>query len=169
MITILNKKKMFTEKEIPSDIQEYFQIMAITGGMMGLDMYRRCQEIIDNNPKWFTWEHKYKSIPNEVHEAYKDEIDPDRHLPLFERFKPNGSEEGFNGLLPSIMNNPNIVHLDFSKEALEKFSLVDAMKEMFEQQEDERKRRLEKEKKDKELWDKHYKKYKLEWRSESRW
>jgi hypothetical protein len=27
----------------------------------------------------------------------------------------------------------------------------------------------EKEKKDKELWDKHYKKYKLEWRSESRW
>jgi len=157
---------MFTEKEIPSDIQEYFQIMAITGGMMGLEMYRRCQEIIDNNPKWFTWEHKYKSIPNEVHEAYKDEIDPDRHLPLFERFKPNGSEEGFNGILHSIMNSSNIVNINLSKE---KFSLVDAMKEMFEQQENERKRILEKEKKDKALWDKHYKKYKLEWRSEIRW
>jgi len=149
---------MFTEKEMPKDVQEYLAIISATGGMMGLKMYNRCQEIIDNNPKWFAWEHKYKSIPKEVHDAYMDEKYPDRNKPLV-------FTEGSNKGILVLINESRNAHLNLSKET---FSIVDAMKDLFEMQEKQDKEMFAKEKQDKELWDKHYKKYKLEFRSDCR-
>jgi len=152
---------MFTEKEMPKDVQEYLVIMSATGGMMGLEMYKRCQVIIDNNPKWFVWEHKYKSIPKEVHNAYMDEKYPNRNKPLV---FSEGSDKGFLARINESRNVP----FNLSKEALDNFSIGDAMKDLFEMQEKQDKEMFAKEKQDKELWDKHYKKYKLEFRSDCR-
>jgi len=143
------------EKEIPSDVQEYLQIMSITGGMMGLEMYRRCKSIVENNPTWFPWEHKYKSLPQEVHDAYLDEKNPDRHLPFaFETMRGN------NGVIPDIRNKEAFFDCQPKESFLEMWH--DFVKTL----EKERKEREEIENSDKALWDKHYKKYELEWRSD---
>lgn len=150
---MFKNKIVFTEKEIPSDIQEYFQIMAITGGMMGLEMYQRCKAIIENNPTWFPWEHKYKSIPQEVHDAYLDEKNSDRHEPL--SFTAMGSS---NGIIPDIMSKGTVFNYP------PKESLSELWQQILEADAKYKKDVLERDKKEKALWDKHYKKYKLEWR-----
>jgi len=40
------------------------------------ETYKRLQATIDKYPEYFPWEHKYKSIPQEVHDLYhKEEIE----------------------------------------------------------------------------------------------
>jgi hypothetical protein len=141
-------------EEMPDEVVEYYRIMAITGGLMGLQMYNRCKEIVENNPKYFVWEHTYKSIPDEVHEAYLDEKNPDRHKPL--EFKKIGSGNGILAdieamEIPEFKIDPN-------------FNLANALMDMIKHQDALHKKQWEQENADKKLWDKYYKKYKLEYR-----
>lgn len=159
---------MFTQKNIPKDVQEYLAIVSATSGFVGSDMYKRCQEIIMNNPKFFPWEHKYESIPQEVHQSYRKEkgdISNERWLAYNNQLQ----DDSFQGIIPFLNSKPNVVKVDLSKNAIDNFSLIDAMDEIFQMQEKERLREIEQDKIDKELWDKHYKKYGLEYRKPSKW
>lgn len=145
---------------MPKDIEEYQTIMMITGGVMGLKMYNRCEEIIDNNPDYFPWEHRYKSIPEGVHKAYLDEKYPERDLPLFGSIENNSTK--FDGIIPSIMNNGNNVNFTING------SIIDMFQELINENCRRRKEDMELDIVDKALWDKHYSKYKLEYRKKDR-
>lgn len=143
-------------EKVPKEILEYWRIMAITGGMMGRDMYRRCQEIIDNNPLWFVWEHKYKSVPQEVHNAYKKETRSGEWFSIDTDIK----KESFIGLIPTLKNRGTVYNYPSEK------SLEELLTEFGETYSKEQKRKFEQGKKDKALWDKYYKKYNLEYRKD---
>jgi hypothetical protein len=119
---------------------------------MGLEMYEKCQKIINENPKYFPWEHKYNSIPKEVHEAYLDEKYPNRHEPFI-----GGGSVG-RGILELINEQP----VSFAD--TEEKSLVEIFESVINFQETARKQREKQYQKDKALWDKHYKKYGLKYR-----
>lgn len=144
-------------EKIPKEVLEYMAMTSVNGGMLGLKMFTRCQEIINKYPNWFQWEHKYKSIPKEVHDAYIKERNPNIDKPLVLR-------DGFNGILNELKDKSNAVNLGFNKEGIEGFSISKALSEIFKAQEDARIELKKEEAKSKELWDKHYKKYKLEYR-----
>ena len=146
-------------ENMPDEIIEYYQIMGITGGLMGLKMYERCEQIIENNPLYFPWETKYKSLPKEVHEAYLNEKNPDRNLTIEEYNAKHGESIG---LIPSIMKMKTSV-INYNPSSGD-FSLSESIKMLIDTQSLERKSREQREKREKELWDKHYKKHGLEYK-----
>lgn len=129
--------KPFYEKDIPQEVKEYMSIVAGTGGMMGLKLYQKCKAIEDKYPEWFPWEHKYQSIPQEVHDAYKNE-----------KYSLELHRKGTSKIVVS-----------FNKPLLE---LIKEWKENLIKEQEIDKKQL---RKDKELWDKHYKKYRLKFRN----
>lgn len=131
--------KKFSEKDIPQEVKEYMAIVAGTGGLMGLKLYRKCKTIEEKYPEWFPWEHKYNSIPQEVHDAYRNEQ-------------------------YSSTPKPNEISKEAVSFSFNDKSLLDALNKWQESLINEQRIKAEQLKKDKELWDKHYKKYGLEFR-----
>ena len=141
--------------EIPAEVMEAIAIYTATGGMVGSKTFERLQEIINKYPKWFPWEHKYKKIPLEVHEAYrKEKYGFDISDPGEWRDKEPGK-----GLMQMIEENVRIIEVHTNDK-----SLKTLLEESWDEMERVRLKQIEDEKNDKALWDKHYKKYNLEYR-----
>ena len=101
-------------------------------------------EYIRAHPEYFPWEHKYWSIPDEVHQAFYDECYPKVETPAI--------EEGI-GLYAGIHSSDEPAV--FTKKSL--YELLDMLQQIdIEKREREQHRRG--------LWHKHYNKYKLPYR-----
>jgi len=129
--------------EIPSDVAWAMAIRHI--GYCGSDTYRKIQDIIDRNPLWFPWEHRYKHVPQEVHKAYYDE----KHPP---------SDKPIKSLWEQMNKKPR------KRKKLTEKSLIEMFDEIFTLSEKARKKRIRERNKAKKLWDKYYKQYNLEYR-----
>jgi hypothetical protein len=140
--------------DIPEEVMEVWAIQSITGGMMGSEMYQKCMEAFKKYPKYFHWEHTYYHVvPKEVHEAFKDELYPDRHKPI---------EYKGNGLIPDVMAmKPTVVECSPSTK-----SLNELLQEMVDIDNRAKKEERQHHKKVKAIWDKHYSKYKIEYRND---
>jgi len=135
--------------EMPFEVKKVLAIQYYNQPV-GLDTMNMIDDIIARNPTYFPWEIKYKSIPNEVHEAFRNECYPPKN---WEENIPYGE-----GIFAEINKQPPI-----------NISLTDqSIKEMFEKMFESENRRRKEEKEEKlrvmKIWDKHYKKYNLEYR-----
>lgn len=111
-------------------------------------------KIIKEYPEYFPWEHKYNSIPNEVHEAFMRECYPEKYKPItFDEF--DGINNGLMAQLPKV---------EYAYNALTSKDI----KEFFDNMEKQNKEKIEAQKNEtqrvKEIWDKYYSNYKLEFR-----
>ncbi len=135
---------------IPNEVLWASGIIFINHGI-GIDTYEKIEEIIAKYPEYFPWETKYNSIPKEVHESYIKEKYPDRDKPIV--CTNNG--EG----LYSKIKNESFIYREYTPEEVgEWFRQLEATIVK------ERNEVVLQRKKDKKLWDKHYKKYNLEYR-----
>lgn len=129
---------------IPAEVQEVMVYNHVK--YVGRETMERIRTIIDKYPEWFPWEHKYKSIPQEVHDAYHKEKYSKQDLKLsggiYERMKEQ-----------TYINTS--FNIDFLNNLFNKLCNYDAERELLRQY---------KRQKDKELWDKHYSKYNLEYK-----
>jgi hypothetical protein len=142
--------------------QDVFWVLAIqiADRPIGLDTLNKIKVIIKANPKYFPWETKYDSIPQEVHDAYWKEKHDESDKQWAEYVNGKEQDGGFIGLIPTLMQMDAQPSYPPSPEK----SLSDIFNDLFKQQEDERKRKSEEDKKNKALWDRHYKPYGLEYR-----
>ena len=135
-------------KDIPDDVW-WVYIIQSTHTAIDSYMYDKIDKIIKENPKYFPWEHKYASIPKEIHNAYSKE----KHSNKFKSINiPSGE-----GLIAEI-NKSKIYNYPKNK------SFKELFKELNQYEAEQRQKEKDKYKKDKNLWDKHYKKYNLEYR-----
>lgn len=134
-------------EKIPSDVLRVWSLqMSVYPGPIcfGLDLYNEIQKIIDDNPKYFPWEHLYKSIPNEVHNAFENEC----YGKIVNDEVPLGE-----GLLNNVQSYS--LMKEFTLKDLEDvFGILDKMDED-KQKENRRIKRI---------WKKNYGKYKLKYR-----
>lgn len=113
---------------------------------VGLETYNKISAIIDKYPAYFPWEHAYKKIPKEVHEGFKRECYPE----LYELLEsPVGPGKG-------IMSEINIY-------TPQKFTL-ETIRKAFKDMEAHRVMQEKREIEINQIWDKHYKKYRLPYR-----
>lgn len=122
------------------------------GAMVGIDTYNKIQDIIDRNPKYFEWEHKYKAIPKEVHDAYLVESHGNITDILL------NSSDGI-GLIEYVNHSISIdYNRDYNKTFMESIKEMDKLVANKKMAEDKtRMKRIK-------IWDKHYSKYGLEYR-----
>lgn len=144
------KKNSESFKHIPGEVM-WVWALQFSCQHVGAETYKKMYDIINRNPKYFEWEHRYKNIPKEVHEAYLDELFPDRHKPI--RFE---SDEVFDGYIPQIMkqSQPTDVKPITQQDINDLFNSLNSQSLI---EKKERLRRME-------IWDKHYKKYNLKFR-----
>lgn len=137
--------------DIPSAVMEVFALM-YRNAPVSLATLTRCKNVVNNHPAHFPWEHKYKMIPKSVHDAYNKEVAPPLSI----------TEVGHGiGLIPTIMKGGTVIEFDdLYKENL---TLTQLLEQAIER--DEQRKKIEKERVKKEImiWDKHYKKYDLEY------
>lgn len=136
---------MISPKDIPNEVLWVLTLPRCVGS----DTYRRVEEIIAKYPEYFPWETKYNSIPKEVHQAYIKEKYPDRDKPI----------SCGEGLIAEMRKSEVKYYNDYLGKSFQE--LWDDLLNMEQQI---RVKEAERYKKDKKLWDKHYKKYKLEFR-----
>jgi hypothetical protein len=135
-------KRVFDPKEIPGEVLEVWVFLSFKGGV-GSFIYNKIQDAIKKYPEYFPWEITYKSIPKEVHEAYYKDL-----------WGPDGEMFG----------NPRPVKE--SKPLAVAKNLLQAFQEVLNRQDQEKKDQAEHRKKVKSIWDKHYKKFNLEYRED---
>lgn len=130
-------------KNVPDDVKEVWFIQTYIK-RIGCELYTKCQATIVKYPEYFPWETTYKSIPQEVHEAYLDELYPKRHEPL------NCSGKGLFAQIQDLnlteVTVGNIFEKwdDYYNNQKEKQILIEKRKE--------------------DIWNKYYGKYKLKYR-----
>ncbi len=147
--------------KVPSEVA---WVMAIQyyGEPIGLDTWKEIQAIIDKYPDYFPWEHKYKSIPQEVHDAYRKETDPTWGMTFEEYFQNAHTSDGsFKGLIPLIQEK---LYHPIPDEPITVMSITQIFENLSKQEDDRVKREKERLGKDKAIWDKHYKQYDLQYR-----
>lgn len=127
---------------IPAEVQEVMVYNHLK--YVGRETMERVRTIIDKYPEWFPWEHKYKSIPQEVHDAYYEEKYPKRDLELPSK-----------GIYEQMKQTPVSFTID---------SLCELFDKLYDDNDEKALLRQYKRQKDKELWDKHYSKYNLEYK-----
>ena len=145
-----NLSKEFNET--PEDVIWVWSIR-LSCKYVGQKTMLKIDKIINENPEYFEWEHKYKSIPKEVHEAFQNECYPKTNPPSVfytgEEYKKNledfiaqkePEQPLTNEIIMKIIGNIHDIEM----------------------------KRLEEEKIErnrvKVIWNKHYSKYKLEYR-----
>lgn len=111
--------------------------------MMGANLYNKIKDIIERYPQYFPWEHKYSSIPEDVHKAYREELEVtlslylDREKPIYSPPKDNGDFYEYMQACIDFIHQCGIRNID---------------------------ERIAANKIEKEIWDKHYSKFGLEFR-----
>ncbi len=143
-------KKGFKIEDVPDEVMRCWQYQSLP--FVGSWMAGEINRIVEKYPEWFKWEHKYAAIPEEVHEAFQKELYPEVKMPEF------NDENAGKGILERMKDNPPTTTTSIT---------VTGLKEMFSRLDNAAKERQEKEKRRYELWQKHYKKYGLEYRKES--
>jgi len=128
---------------IPKEVVEAMGIRM--SRFVGKALMDRYQDIVARYPKWFPWETKYRSVPQEVHDAYWKE-----------KYPPLDFSKPGKGLWEQINKKP--------KKTKKTQSLTEMLEELSKIEEKRRKKEIARKKKDKKLWDKYYKPYKLEYR-----
>jgi hypothetical protein len=117
--------------------------------LVGKTTMDRYNDITARYPEYFPWEALYKTIPQEVHQAYINE----KYPPIdFSKIKPS------KGLWYQMNKKSR------KKKQLTPTSLTEMFKKLFDDEAKYKKKREAKRKKAKKLWDKYYKPYKLEYR-----
>lgn len=140
--------RMVDLDKIPDEVMWVLRIP--NGWPVGRETFEKVQKIIDKYPKYFPWERTFKSIPKEVHDAYVEE----KKMTLMNYIEvDNGIERG-DGIRQQVEKNKPVDTI-LTKEMYEEFI------NSFAKDEEER---IEKRKKEKALWDKHYKIYGLEYK-----
>lgn len=129
---------------MPLEVQEVIAYSYVK--YVGRETMERINTIIDKYPEWFPWEHKYKSIPKEVHDAYYKEKYPNPD------FKPL-----VKGIYEQMKEQPRETTFTIN-------SLREIFNRLFDDDNEKALLRQYKKQQDKELWDKHYSKYNLEYR-----
>lgn len=76
--------------DIPNECWWVFCIQK-SGQPIGMDMFNKCQDIIKRHPQHFPWETKYNSIPDSVHEGYRNEVNGGVDLGIVPIFKGDNS------------------------------------------------------------------------------
>jgi hypothetical protein len=137
-------------KDIPSEVLWVWNVQLSTP-FVGLETMNKINEIIDKNPEYFKWEHKYKSIPEEVHEAFNKECYPERFEPIqFEEFK---GESLLSQISKSIERKPITYQ-----------GMVDSLQMYCDNKNKELRKEQERIAREKKIWNKHYSKFGLEYR-----
>ena len=135
--------------EMPKEVQLVLAIQ-YHNQPVGLDTLKMIDDVMSRNPKYFPWEIKYKSIPREVHEAFRNECYPPKN---WEANIPYGE-----GIFAEI-NKYNLSQSPITEESLaEMFKLMKESENNRHREEKAEKLRVMK------IWDKHYKKYNLEFK-----
>lgn len=142
--------------EIPFEV---FHVKSIlwTKQPVGMDMYNHCQEVINKYPEHFPWEHKYKKVPQEVHDAYQKEAYPEK-----EELESIGIINCGEGLWSAIQKGQEQYEINKEK------NKDKTLEQLFQEWEDADNKRINEErlerKRIKTIWDKHYRKYGLEYK-----
>lgn len=146
-------------KDVPDEVLSAWTVMKYQR-YVGMDQWIKLNAIIRKYPEYFPWEAKYRSIPQEVHDAYYSDIQA-----AAEHIFSN-SEDGIAiGIIPTLMN--------MDEQPIFKFKIVpdkpisEIFKDFFREKEEENKRAKKQQKKDKALWDKHYSKYGLNYKKQN--
>ena len=137
-------------QDIPNEVLWVYYIEKYVH-YVGSDTYDKATEIIAKYPEYFPWETKYNSIPKEVHEAYIKEKYPDRDKPI-----PVGE-----GLIAEMKKSKVKYYNDYLGKSFDEL-----WQDLLNIEQQIRVKEAERYKKAKKLWDKHYKKYNLEYRDE---
>lgn len=140
--------RMVDLNKIPDEVM---WVLTVSGCVpVGRSTFEKCQKIIDKYPKYFPWEHAYKSIPKEVHDAYMAEVNPDWDKPIISNDNKCGA--GVKSEIGKVYYKSDVV-------------LTQKMfEDMIFEHEKMEQERIEERKKQKALWDKHYKIYGLEYK-----
>lgn len=130
----------FKYDDVPMEVWDVWAVR-ISGISVGFSHYEQMKTIIKKYPKFFPWETKYDSIPKEVHDAYYAEIT----IPV-----PVEQESGLPVTVLQIAEGPA--------------NLIEFFKTLFKDEEKRKESQRRELKRRKSIWDKHYSKYKLEFR-----
>ena len=141
-------------KEVPFDVQWVWMIQKAQIPV-GRESFEKATDIINKYPEYFPWEHKYKTIPQDVHDAFEAECYPERGKPIEDVLDELVNGVGINEQLRN-QESVGIVPTNFTQKYLEDF---------FDEMEKAQQKRMEEEKAEenrvRKIWDKHYKKYGL--------
>ena len=141
-------------KQVPFEVQWVWAIRQAQIPV-GRESFEKATDIINKYPEYFPWEHKYKTIPQEVHDAFKAECYPEREKPIEEVSDELVDGVGLRDQLKN-RESAGIVPTNFTQKDLEDF---------FDEMQEAQQKRMEEEKVEenrvRKIWDKHYKKYGL--------
>ena len=146
-------------KKVPTDVM--YVITMQNFGFVGQDTLNRMNEIINKYPEWFPWETIYNNLPDEVHTAYLDEKYPNRHEPITYSLKDSGNDL-IDAIGIGLYAQINKAKYEEPEQTDKCFAVM--MKEFLDMCDNELKEEKKRTAEDKALWDKHYSKYKLEFR-----
>lgn len=137
-------------KDIPKEVL-YIQMMEAMPfpWLVGIDEYNRVSAVKAKYPEYFPWDRIYESIPKEVHDAYRNEKNPDWDKPI------EWIEKGDRGI-EDLINDST---LKVSSVVTEQ-DFMDLFEMLNKSENDEYKKKMA----DEALWNKHYGKYKLKYR-----
>jgi len=141
-------KKEIKVSDIPDEVW-HVKAIQFSKQPVGLATLNRVKEVIAKYPEYFTWEHKYESLPKEVHEAFEKEAYPKKleWIP-----KEVNCNEGFLAQIEK--------RVTYNPQSFTAKDLTDFMENI----KNEVNLKWEHERKITAIWDKHYKKYGLEFR-----
>lgn len=135
----MKTKKVYIYSQPTETPLEVVWVWAVSGNPMGQETYDKIRKIIKKYPEWFPWETKYNSIPQEVHDAYKGEVYPEKEVK--------------KDVTPKV--------IVYTGERVMLKDMVDTIQEYFNRQYQRKMdKRVEKDRLRK-IWNKHYSKYNL--------
>lgn len=144
-------------KDIPAEVWQV-QMLQIHKTLVSPATYKECLRIIEKYPECFPWEAKYRSIPKDVHDAYIKECMNEWMRPFIET--QVGPYPKFNDRTFKSMVSVGAQ----KRENYESLDAVQEFKNFFENMNEQEEKRAKQEREARELWDKHYKKYGLNYR-----
>jgi hypothetical protein len=144
-------KTNYTLSDMPDDVV-WALMLQNSRQPVGTETYNNVINIVKQYPDWFEWEHKYAAIPQEIHDAYWEEIKP--------KIEPNKEVYG-RGIIDAIQEgvvSPEEL-AENSKKSLRQMLEEIALSEYHRKEQKRAQERL-----NETIWNKHYSKYNLEYR-----
>ncbi len=161
------KSQSVSINAIPQDVWKAWVLRTSPIGV-GVEGIKFIEATIKKYPEYFEWEVKFNAIPESVYEAYLDEVYPDRHKKVdwnnWDEFTKEGNQ--YNGIIPEIhaSNQKTYSKNPTNQDMLECLTwFKDQLDKEHERKINERKEEARK----KTIWNKHYKKYGLKYRSDA--